>query len=61
MPAATVFIVDDDALLRVSLRDRFGREGYDIVEAGSCAEAAERLTPDVASYSSISNCRTATD
>jgi DNA-binding NtrC family response regulator len=47
MPAATVFIVDDDALLRLSLRDRFGREGYDLVEAGSCAEATARLTPEV--------------
>jgi DNA-binding NtrC family response regulator len=47
MPAATIFIVDDDALLRLSLRDRFGREGYDLVEAGSCAEATARLTPEV--------------
>jgi DNA-binding NtrC family response regulator len=47
MPAATVFIVDDDALLRLSLRDRFGREGYDLVEAASCAEATARLTPEV--------------
>jgi DNA-binding NtrC family response regulator len=47
MPAATIFIVDDDALLRLSLRDRFDREGYDLIEAGSCAEATARLTPDV--------------
>jgi DNA-binding NtrC family response regulator len=47
VPAATVFIVDDDALLRLSLRDRFSREGYDLVEAGSCAEATARLTPEV--------------
>jgi DNA-binding NtrC family response regulator len=47
MPAATIFIVDDDALLRLSLRDRFDREGYHLVEAGSCAEATARLTPDV--------------
>jgi two-component system C4-dicarboxylate transport response regulator DctD len=46
MPAATIFIVDDDALLRLSLWDRFDREGYDIVEAGSCAEATA-LTQDV--------------
>jgi DNA-binding NtrC family response regulator len=46
MPAATIFIVDDDALLRLSLRERFDREGYDIVEAGSCAEATA-LTQDV--------------
>jgi two-component system, NtrC family, response regulator AtoC len=47
MPAATIFIVDDDALLRLSLRDRFEREGYDLIEAGSCAEATAQLTPDV--------------
>jgi DNA-binding NtrC family response regulator len=47
MPAATISIVDDDALLRLSLRDRFDREGYDLVEAGSCAEATARLTSDV--------------
>ena len=47
MPAATIFIVDDDALLRLSLRDRFDREGYEVVEAGSCGEATVRLTPDV--------------
>jgi DNA-binding NtrC family response regulator len=47
MAAATIFIVDDDALLRLSLRDRFGREGYDLVEAASCAEATARLTPEV--------------
>jgi DNA-binding NtrC family response regulator len=47
MPAATIFIVDDDVLLRPSLRDRFDREGYDLIEAGSCAEATARLTPDV--------------
>ena len=47
MPAATVLIVDDDLLLRHSLRDRFDQEGCDVVEAGSVAEAAERLTQDI--------------
>jgi len=47
MPAATIFIVDDDDLLRLSLRDRLDREGYALVEAGSCAEATARLTPDL--------------
>jgi two-component system, NtrC family, response regulator AtoC len=47
MPAATIFIVDDDDLLRLSLRDRRDREGYALVEAGSCAEATARLTPDL--------------
>jgi len=47
MPAATIFIVDDDDLLRLSLRDRLDCEGYALVEAGSCAEATARLTPDL--------------
>jgi DNA-binding NtrC family response regulator len=47
MPAATILIVDDDLLLRHSLRERFSHEGYDLRDAGSAAEALERLTEDV--------------
>jgi two-component system response regulator AtoC len=47
MPAATILIVDDDALLRHSLVERFSDEGYDIVEAGTAAEAVEAASPEV--------------
>jgi len=47
MPAARVLIVDDDVLIRHSLHDRFDRDGYDVLEAGSVAEATERLASDV--------------
>jgi DNA-binding NtrC family response regulator len=47
MPAATILIVDDDALLRHALAGRFGDEGYDIVEAATAAEAAEAISPDI--------------
>jgi two-component system response regulator AtoC len=46
MPSATVLVVDDEALLRMSLRARFAREGYDVLEAGTAAEALERLTSE---------------
>lgn len=40
--SASVLIVDDDSLIRLSLAKRLGREGYRILEAGSAAEALQK-------------------
>jgi two-component system, NtrC family, response regulator AtoC len=47
MPAATLLIVDDEELVRWSLRERLGREGYTIIEAGTCASALEHVQTGV--------------
>ena len=49
MANATLLVVDDEELVRWSLRERFRREGYVVVEAATAAAALEQLaaSPDL--------------
>jgi two-component system response regulator AtoC len=47
MHNATVLIVDDEELIRWSLRERLKADGYDIVEAGTGKEALEQFKTGV--------------
>src|SRR3954471_931565 len=47
MPHATILIVDDEDLIRWSLRERLRGDGYDILEAGTGREALEQFKEGV--------------
>jgi two-component system response regulator AtoC len=47
MAHATILIVDDEELIRWSLRERLKTDGYEIVEAGTGTEAIERFKAGV--------------
>ena len=47
MPHATILIVDDEDLIRWSLRERLRSDGYDIVEAGTGRDALEQFRDGV--------------
>ena len=47
MTDTTILVVDDEDLIRWSLRERLGSEGYTIHEAGTGAEAMERFRQGV--------------
>jgi len=47
MAQATLLIVDDEELVRWSLRERLRKDGYTVLESGTVVSAMETLTPAV--------------
>jgi len=47
MSAATILIVDDEALVRWSLRERLAKEGYEIREAGTAGDAIAQVSTEI--------------
>jgi two-component system, NtrC family, response regulator AtoC len=47
VPAATILVVDDESLLRWSLRERLTQDGYTVIEASTAGEAMQRVSESV--------------
>jgi DNA-binding NtrC family response regulator len=47
MSSANILIVDDEELVRWSLRERLAHSGHTITEAGTAAAAIERISPEI--------------
>jgi two-component system, NtrC family, response regulator AtoC len=47
MAQPTLLIVDDEELVRWSLRERFARDSYTVLESGTAAGAIDKITPAV--------------
>jgi two-component system, response regulator PdtaR len=46
-PTMTALVVEDEMLFRLEIRDLLEAEGYAVIEAGSAAQALERLDDSV--------------
>src|ERR1043165_1227593 len=47
MAFSRILVVDDEQLVRWSLRERLTTEGYDVVEAATAAEGVEKSRDDI--------------
>jgi DNA-binding NtrC family response regulator len=47
MPYANILVIDDEPLVRWSLKERLSAEGYDVSEAETATKAIEQISPQV--------------